>query len=76
MREYHSPSDEVTKALNSPDEERVGSLSRRIWQYLVQKSGISPDAKWESLSKADVNKLSQEVTAGKYMVDGMAINTF
>ncbi|WP_346293531.1 NAD(P)/FAD-dependent oxidoreductase [Sphaerothrix gracilis] len=49
------------------------SLPRRLWQYLVQRSGVAPETTWAGFSKKAVNKLGQELTQGHYAISGKGV---
>ena len=47
-------------------------LSKRLWSYLLQRSGISTEMvlKWNDLSKSQAAKLADELCRGRYTVSG------
>lgn len=45
-------------------------LPRRLWVNLVKASGIENDEKWADVSKDKLQNLANELTNGKYMVEG------
>jgi hypothetical protein len=49
------------------------TLPRRLWQYLVQKAGISPDTQWAQLSKAQLNQLIQVLLQGSFPIQGKGV---
>ncbi len=49
-------------------------LPLRLWQSLVGAAGIPEDQQWAQLSKGQLERLTQEVTAGDYRVTGKATN--
>jgi hypothetical protein len=49
------------------------SLPRRLWQYLLTRAGIDPHLRWAELSKADLHKLGQELTQGKFEIQGKGV---
>lgn len=48
-------------------------LPRRLWHYLVQRAGIAGDDRWADLSKACLNQLIQELTQGRYAIQGKSV---
>ncbi len=46
----------------------------RLWQSLVGAAGIPEDQQWAQLSKGQLERLTEEVTAGDYRVTGKATN--
>ena len=53
------------------------SLSRRLWEYLVQKVGIDihqqEGDRWAHLSKKSLNRLVQELTQGEFEIRGKGV---
>lgn len=45
-------------------------LRERLWHYLLEKSGFSPDKKWAELGKKGLNKLVNVLTNDIYHVKG------
>jgi predicted Rossmann fold flavoprotein len=45
-------------------------LSRRLWQYVSHRAGIGAGDRWADLSKKALNHLLQELTQGRYVVQG------
>jgi predicted Rossmann fold flavoprotein len=45
-------------------------LPRRLWEYLVKKSGISEDVRWADLSKKHSNLLVNHILNDEYKVKG------
>lgn len=45
-------------------------LPNRLWESLVLASGIAEDTKWADLSKQQLLKLSQQLTQGRFQVNG------
>ena len=45
-------------------------LPKRLWQSLTQASDIPPTLRWADLSKRSLNRLVQELTQGRYEVQG------
>ena len=50
-----------------------GGLTRRLWGYLLSRSGLSPENRWEKASKTDITKLVQELLHGRYSVTGRGL---
>lgn len=48
-------------------------LSKRLWQYLITRSGLSSDTVWQKLSKSDISRLALSITACKYLVEGRGL---
>ena len=48
-------------------------LSKRLWQRLVTLMGINAQTPWAELSKKFLNKLVQELTQGKYLIQGKGV---
>jgi predicted Rossmann fold flavoprotein len=48
-------------------------LSRRLWQYLVNRAGIATGDRWADLSKKALNQLLQELTQGRYAIQGKGV---
>lgn len=46
------------------------NLPRRLWQYLVARSGISAEQRWADLSKSALQQLLQELHQGRYAIAG------
>lgn len=45
-------------------------LPHRLWQYLVARVGIGTEDRWAGLSNKTLNQLLQELTQGKYLIQG------
>jgi predicted Rossmann fold flavoprotein len=45
-------------------------IPRRLWEFLLQRSGISDNLNWADVPNRCLNKLTEELTNGKYSVDG------
>ena len=48
-------------------------LPKRLWQRLVTIVGIDDQTPWTELSKRALNKLVQELTQGKYLIEGKGV---
>ena len=46
------------------------SISRRLWQYLLNRAGIVAETRWADLPKKDLAQLVGELTQGSYSVQG------
>jgi predicted Rossmann fold flavoprotein len=51
----------------------VFPLPRRLWQYLVGRSGIAEGDRWAGVSKPAMNHLIQELTQGQYAIQGKGV---
>jgi predicted Rossmann fold flavoprotein len=51
-----------------------GEIPRRLWERLVETSGISPETQWSQLPKEKENTLIGELTEGRYEVQGKTTN--
>jgi len=49
------------------------NLPRRLWQHLVSFVGINEEKIWAELSKQAVNKLVEELTQGRYQIQGKGV---
>jgi predicted Rossmann fold flavoprotein len=49
------------------------ALPRRLWQYIVTRSGIAEVDRWAGLSKPAINRLIQELTQGQYAIQGKGV---
>ena len=49
-------------------------LPRRLWERLVETTGIGDDQKWAQLPKDQETTLIRELTAGRYQVQGKTTN--
>lgn len=49
------------------------ALPRRLWQFLVERAGISEGDRWADLSKQGLHQLIQELTQGKYAIQGKGV---
>lgn len=45
-------------------------LANRLWKRLVQAAGIREDKRWADLSKKEIQALSEELTQGRFQVNG------
>jgi predicted Rossmann fold flavoprotein len=52
----------------------VGVLPARLWEKLVENSGISPETMWTSLTRAATKALIQQLRATKLQIDGKSLN--
>jgi len=49
---------------------RPYSIPLRLWQYLLEKSELSPDKKWVEIGNKSVNRLTNILTNDEYSVKG------
>ncbi|WP_416672702.1 BaiN/RdsA family NAD(P)/FAD-dependent oxidoreductase [Egbenema bharatensis] len=49
------------------------ALPRRLWQYMVARSGIAEGDRWAGLSKSAMNRLIQELTQGQFTIQGKGV---
>ena len=48
-------------------------LSQRLWRSLVDAAGIPEDKRWADLSKAELNRLVDQLSRGRYQITGKGI---
>ncbi|WP_373552912.1 NAD(P)/FAD-dependent oxidoreductase [Haliscomenobacter sp.] len=48
-------------------------LANRLWKRLVQAAGIREDKRWADLSKKEIQALAEELTQGRFQVNGKSI---
>ncbi len=48
-------------------------LPHRLWQYIIARVGITTDDRWAGLSNKTLNLLVQEITQGKYLINGKGV---
>jgi predicted Rossmann fold flavoprotein len=48
-------------------------LPRRLWQYLVHRSGIHPERRWAELSKKELLLLLEELHQSQHQVSGKGV---
>lgn len=60
-------------AKRSVSRDVVFPVPRRLWQYLVQRSGIAEGDRWAGVSKQSLTRLSQELTQGQYLIQGKGV---
>ena len=51
-----------------------GEIPRRLWERLVETSGIPPETQWSQLPKEKENTLIRELTDGRFAVQGKTTN--
>lgn len=49
------------------------NLPRRLWQYLITRTGINPQKPWSELSKKQLNQLLEELKRGTHQITGKGI---
>lgn len=52
---------------------RPVDLPHRLWQYLAARAGINPEDRWAALPNKTLNQLVQELTQGKYLIQGKGV---
>lgn len=45
-------------------------LPKRLWEFLLNKSGVSENTRWADLSKKNINQLSNNILNDEYKVKG------
>lgn len=45
-------------------------VRRRLWRYLLQRSGISPELRWCDVPNTSLEILAKEITQCKFEIDG------
>ena len=50
------------------------TIPRRLWERLVEATGVSKDTPWSQLSKAIETKLINQLIAARYSVQGKTTN--
>ncbi len=48
-------------------------LPQRLWKYIVSRAGISAENRWSQLSNKNLNQLVQELSQGKYFINGKGV---
>ncbi|WP_404799807.1 BaiN/RdsA family NAD(P)/FAD-dependent oxidoreductase [Anabaenopsis elenkinii] len=48
-------------------------LPHRLWQYLIDRIGITTEDRWAELSNKKLNQLIQELTQGEYLITGKGV---
>jgi predicted Rossmann fold flavoprotein len=49
------------------------NLPKRLWQRLVELSGINVKTTWAELSNSAIQRLSQELTQGSFLIQGKGV---
>ena len=49
---------------------RPYDLPKKFWHYLLEKSGVSPEKRWQEIGKKNINKLVQLLTNDTYTAKG------
>jgi predicted Rossmann fold flavoprotein len=52
----------------------LAPLTARLWEQLVLAAGISGDARWASLTRAQTHALAQRLTRSEFFVTGKSLN--
>jgi predicted Rossmann fold flavoprotein len=63
----------VTQAKKAIASQSPVSLPKRLWQYFGDRAGISGETRWADLSKAALNQLVQELTQGRFEIQGKGV---
>ena len=63
---------------NPPSKKRIVNycpveLPKRLWQSLIDYSGIKAEKVWLEISKKELNKLTAEIVRGQYEIKGKGI---
>jgi predicted flavoprotein YhiN len=62
---------------DSPKKKILGyapvSLPRRFWQQILTYLGIKPETLWADFSKSHLQQLTEELTQGRYQVQGKGV---
>ncbi|ALF56288.1 flavoprotein [Nostoc piscinale CENA21] len=45
-------------------------LPHRLWQYLINRASINTEVRWAEISNKTLNQLVQEISQGKYLING------
>jgi predicted Rossmann fold flavoprotein len=48
-------------------------LPHRLWQHLITRIGINTEIRWAEISNKTLNQLVQEVSQGKYLINGKGV---
>lgn len=48
-------------------------LPHRLWQYIISRAEITTEDRWAGLSNKKLNQLVQELTQGKYLINGKGV---
>jgi predicted Rossmann fold flavoprotein len=56
--------------LNAP----IAPLTARLWEALVQASGVSREARWASMSRSQTQALVQQLAHAEFAVNGKSLN--
>lgn len=49
---------------------RYADLQARLWHYLLQRAGLSPDRPWGEVGRKGINRLANVLTADSYSIVG------
>jgi hypothetical protein len=63
----------LSEKVNNPNRKPVNyplDIPKRLWQFLLEKSGIAIVKTWQEISKADLNRLVNTLTQDSYEVQG------
>ncbi|MBE9005520.1 NAD(P)/FAD-dependent oxidoreductase [Fortiea sp. LEGE XX443] len=48
-------------------------LPHRLWQYFITRLGINTEDRWAEISSKTLNQLVQEISQGKYLINGKGV---
>lgn len=48
-------------------------LPHRLWQYIINRAGITTEERWAEISNKKLNQLLQELTQGEYLIAGKGV---
>ena len=75
--------EQLAKEIQSPRESQgaklvvnapIAPLTARLWEALVLAAGLSRDARWASLSRTQLQQLTQQLTRAEFNVTGKSLN--
>ncbi|GAB1542785.1 NAD(P)/FAD-dependent oxidoreductase [Scytonema sp. NUACC21] len=52
---------------------RGADLPHRLWRYVISRVGIAPENRWAELPNKTMNLLVQEITQGKFLIQGKGV---
>ncbi len=48
-------------------------IPKRLWTYFIQQSHIAPQTQWTTISNKSINKLTQQLCQGDYLLQGKGV---
>ncbi len=48
-------------------------IPRRLWERLLESTGINMETRWAEISKKSINQLVEELTRGEYQITGKGV---